>query len=33
MEHNYDYKFKVIFDAINKLLLPPADKERKKIGF
>jgi len=33
MEQKYDYKFKVIFDVINKLLIPSSDKERKKIGF
>lgn len=33
MEQKYDYKFKVIFDAINKLLIPSNDKQRKKIGF
>lgn len=32
MENKYDCQFKVVFDAIKKLLAPPA-KPRRKIGF
>ena len=32
MEREYDYQFKIIFDAIKKLLEPP-DKPKGKIGF
>ena len=32
MERKYDYQFKIIFDAIKKLLEPP-DKPKGKIGF
>lgn len=32
MEENYDSKFKIVFDAIRKLIAPP-EKERRKIGF
>lgn len=32
MEENYDAKFKIVFDAIRRLIAPPARKQRK-IGF
>ncbi len=32
MERKYDYQFKIVFDAIKKLLKPP-EKPRGKIGF
>jgi hypothetical protein len=32
MEQKYDYQFKVVFDAMSKLLEPP-EKPEKKIGF
>ena len=33
MEQKYDTQFKVVFDAIRKLMEQPADKPRKTIGF
>ena len=32
MEKKYDYQFKIIFDAIKKLLEPPG-KSKRPIGF
>lgn len=32
LERKYDYKFKVVFDAIKQLIQPP-EKPKKKIGF
>jgi hypothetical protein len=32
LEKNYDHQFKVVFDAIRELMIPPAPK-RKQIGF
>ena len=32
MEKKYDYQFKIVFDAIKKLLDPPA-KPKQSIGF
>jgi len=32
MEKKYDEQFKVVFDAIRALMMPP-EKPRKKIGF
>ena len=32
MERRYDRQFKIVFDAIKKLITPP-DKPRRKIGF
>lgn len=32
MEQKYDYQFKVVFDAIKKLLDPP-EKSKGRIGF
>jgi phage regulator Rha-like protein len=32
MEREYDYQFKIVFDAIKKLLEPP-EKPKGKIGF
>lgn len=32
LEQKYDAKFKVVFDAIRKLMIPP-DPQRRKIGF
>ena len=33
LEKKYDTQFKVVFDAIRKLMEPPAPRERKHIGF
>lgn len=33
MERKYDEQFAVVFDAIKKLLEPPASKPKRKIGF
>ncbi len=33
MEKKYDYRFRVVFDAIKKLMEPPAGKPKKGIGF
>ena len=33
LEREYDGKFKVIFDAIRQLMLPPATPPRERIGF
>jgi hypothetical protein len=33
MEKKYDVQFKVVFDALKKLLEPPLTKERRIIGF
>src|SRR5258708_17651058 len=33
LERDYDVKFKVIFDAIRQLMLPPAELPRERIGF
>lgn len=33
MEKKYDTQFKVVFDAIRKLMEPPAAKPRRPIGF
>jgi hypothetical protein len=33
LERDYDVKFKVIFDAIRQLMLPPAEAPRERIGF
>ncbi len=33
MEKKYDSQFKVVFDAIRRLMEPPPDKPRRKIGF
>ena len=33
LEEEYDAKFKVIFDAIRQLMLPPAGAPRERIGF
>ena len=33
MEQKHDTQFKVVFDAIRKLMEPPEDKPRKTIGF
>jgi ORF6N domain-containing protein len=33
LEKKYDTQFKVVFDAIRKLMEPPAPRERKQIGF
>lgn len=33
MEKKYDLQFKVVFDALKKLLEPPLPKEKKMIGF
>jgi len=33
MEKKYDAQFKIVFDALKKLLEPPPVKERRVIGF
>lgn len=33
MESKYDRQFEVVFDAIKKLLEPPPEKAKRKIGF
>lgn len=33
MEKKYDVKFKIVFDAIKKLMEPPLSKPKKRIGF
>ena len=33
LEREYDGKFKVIFEAIRQLMLPPAEPRRQRIGF
>jgi len=32
LENKYDAQFKVVFDAIRQLMIPP-DKHKRKIGF
>jgi|GEM_PF-2054806 len=33
LENKYDKQFKVVFDAIKKLIQQPAEPKRKSIGF
>lgn len=33
MERRYDKQFKVVFDAIRQLMMPPSPKKRRRIGF
>ena len=33
LEQDYDAKFKVVFDAIRQLMLPPGEGVRERIGF
>lgn len=33
MEKKYDAQFKVVFDAIRELMIPPSHKQIKRIGF
>jgi hypothetical protein len=33
MEKKYDGQFKIVFDALKKLLGPPPEKEKRTIGF
>lgn len=33
MEKKYDAQFKVVFDAIRKLMAPPPEPKKRKIGF
>ena len=33
LEHEYDERFKVIFDALNELTGPPEEPDRPSIGF
>ena len=33
LEKKYDAQFKVVFDAIRKLMEPPANKKKRSIGF
>lgn len=33
LEKKYDAQFKVVFDAIKQLMIPPEPKKQRKIGF
>lgn len=33
LEKKYDKQFKVVFEAINQLMLPPAPTKKRQIGF
>src|ERR1041385_1516343 len=33
LEQDYDAKFKVVFDAIRQLMLPPEEEPHERIGF
>lgn len=33
LEKKYDHQFKVIFDAIRQLMIPPEPKPKKPIGY
>ncbi len=33
MEQKYDAQFKVVFDAIRELMIPPVPKSKRRIGF
>ena len=33
MEKKYDGQFKIVFEAIKKLMEPPPEKPRRRIGF
>lgn len=33
LEKKYDANFKVVFEAIRKLMLPPPDAKKRKIGY
>jgi hypothetical protein len=33
LENKYDAQFKVVFDAIRELMLPPAAPPKRQIGF
>ena len=33
LERKYDDQFKIVFDAIRQLMIPPSNPMRKKIGF
>jgi hypothetical protein len=33
LERKYDAQFKVVFEAIGRLMAPPAPKEKRRIGF
>ena len=33
LEKKYDHQFKVVFDAIKQLMIPPDTKKKSKIGF
>jgi len=33
LEKKYDEQFKVVFDAIRELMVPPATKKKRPIGF
>jgi len=33
MEKKYDAQFKVVFDAIRQLMIPPVPRKRRRIGF
>jgi hypothetical protein len=33
LKKKYDNQFKIVFDAIRQLMLPPLDKTKRQIGF
>ena len=33
LEHKYDRQFKVVFDTIRELMVPPAPRHKRRIGF
>jgi hypothetical protein len=33
LEKKYDHNFKVVFDALRELMMPPPDKKRRPIGY
>ena len=33
LEQKYDAQFKVVFDAIRQLMVPPTSAEKRRIGF
>ncbi|HCJ66047.1 MAG TPA: hypothetical protein DHV62_01645, partial [Elusimicrobia bacterium] len=33
MEKKYDAQFKIVFEAIKKLLIPPPTEKKRRIGF
>ena len=33
LEKKYDQQFKVVFEALRQLMIPPASKQKRKMGF